>query len=331
MNTSAMIRHISTRMAADQVPPGDPNRGVANNVRTIIGVSVFSIFLATSSVAARLIFRRTSKLPWMLDDYAIILAALISNANAAAYLWALRYGFGKHIYVLDPLTLVSFFKTVFAIFILYGASMTCVKLSVLSFYGRIFPRNNFRTRLLLLVVFSIIWWILITLVSVFECIPVQKQWNAQIPGKCIPYLQLFIAIQVLNIVLNTAILALPISAITKLQMSRLNKISVAATFGLGGLSIVFGIIRLAILVEDMHQTDITFATPTATWSLIEPSFEIFCACLPCMTPLLKAGRKVIKTSSSFRSGGWAQQTTRKPTGKPKTGGSSGNGDYIELG
>jgi hypothetical protein len=34
--------------------------------------------------------------------------------------------------------------------------------------------------------------------------------------------------------------------------------------------------------------------------LIEPAFEIFCACLPCMTPVLKAGRYLAQKSSSLR-------------------------------
>jgi hypothetical protein len=39
------------------------------------------------------------------------------------------------------------------------------------------------------------------------------------------------------------------------------------------------------------------ATPTASWSLVEPAFEIFCACLPCFTPVLKLGRWVSKTAT----------------------------------
>jgi hypothetical protein len=236
-----LLRQLMSEIAARQaggggaLPPGDPNEGVAENVRTIIGVSVFSIVLATSSVVARLIFRKTSKIPWLSDDYFIVIAAIFSNADAACYLWDLRYGFGHHIYMLDGPTLVTFFKIVFATFILYGAAVTFVKFSVLAFYSRIFPRNNFKTWLVTLAISSGLWWILITLVSIFQCNPVQKAWDNEVEGTCIPYLNLFIAIQVLNIVLDIAILVLPISTVLKLQMSRANKISAAATFGLGGL------------------------------------------------------------------------------------------------
>lgn len=230
---SSLIQTIVARAAG----PVDPNAGVAENRRTIIGVSVFSVILATAPVIARLIFRRTSKLQWLADDYLIIVAALVSNANAACYLWDLRYGFGEHVYIVaqDPTKLVNFFKVVFATFILYGTSVSFVKFSVLAFYDRIFPRNNFKKWLYTLGVLSVIWWILITLVSIFECNPIAKSWNAELEGTCIPYLDLFIGIQMANILLDIAILVLPISAVMKLQMGRSNKISVAGTFALGGL------------------------------------------------------------------------------------------------
>lgn len=120
-------------------------------------------------------------------------------------------------------------------FILYGTSVTLVKLSVLAFYDRIFPRNNFKKWLYTFWVLSALWWILITLVSIFECNPVAKAWDNSLQGTCIPYLDLFIGIQAANIVLDIGILALPISAVSKIQMSRSNKISVAGTFALGGL------------------------------------------------------------------------------------------------
>jgi hypothetical protein len=229
---TALMQKFSGRDVAE-----DPNSGVANNKATLIGVSVFVIVLSTASVAARLIFRRASKLQWLADDYLIIIAAFFCCADAALYLVDLRYGFGEHIFVVaeDPTRLVNFFKVVFATFILYGAAVTFVKFSVLAFYQRIFPRNNFRKWLYTLGALSAVWWLLITLVSVFQCDPVAKAWNNELEGYCHNYLHLFIGIQVANILLDIAILVLPISAVMKLQMARANKISVAGTFALGGL------------------------------------------------------------------------------------------------
>lgn len=51
---------------------------------------------------------------------------------------------------------------------------------------------------------------------------------------------------------------------------------------------------------------------TASWSLIEPAFEIFVACFPCMAPILRASRRLVGLSSSLRAGS-------KPTNGSSTG------------
>jgi len=131
-----------------------------------------------------------------------------------------------------------------------------IKLSVLLFYHRVFGRK-YRTWLIVLATLSIIWWIVISLASAFQCTPVAKSWNPELPGKCIPYLNIFIGIQCTNIALDIAILVLLISAVVKLQMSTAKKYSVGGTFGLGGLSIVFAAVRLYILIRDQNQTDVS--------------------------------------------------------------------------
>lgn len=154
---------------------------------------------------------------------------------------------------MNPADLVTFFKVlhqrsvslkitskhlaqiVFATFILYGFAVTAVKVGVLYFYRRIFPGADLKIWLMVLGALSLIWFILITLISVFQCMPVQKAWEAELPGYCIPYLDIFIGMQVANIVLDIAILCLPITTVLKLHMTVSTKISVAGTFGLGGL------------------------------------------------------------------------------------------------
>lgn len=135
--------------------------------------------------------------------------------------------------------------------------MTGVKISVLLFYRRMFPTHTLKRWLIFLGVLSVIWFLLIILISIFQCMPVQRAWDTTVEGKCIPYLNIFIGIQAANIVLDTAVLCLPISAVMSLQMAKSVRFTVAGIFGLGGLSIVFAIVRLVVLVKDRTQTDIT--------------------------------------------------------------------------
>ena len=63
-----------------ELPPGfDPMAGVQENRQLILGVSIFSIILATAPVIGRLSSRKGSKLPWKADDYLIIIATVSSR------------------------------------------------------------------------------------------------------------------------------------------------------------------------------------------------------------------------------------------------------------
>lgn len=230
---SAVLAHAFTARQEPMAAPTEQH-DYPTRVPEIIGVSVFSIILASAPVLARLFFRHSSKLPLLWDDWLIIIAAVLAIADASLYLVCLRHGFGRKMETLTPETLVSFFELVWATFLLYGAAVSFVKFSVLAFYHRIFPRS-FPKTLVVLTVISALWWILITLITIFQCIPIQKNWDDRVEGACLNYLNVYIAIQVLNIVLDAAILVLPIRAVAKLQMARANKISVAGTFALGGL------------------------------------------------------------------------------------------------
>lgn len=191
-------------------------------------------------------------------------------------------------YVVSPTILpLTLDQIVYSTFMLYGGAVAAVKFSVLSFYHRTFPVQNFKKWLYLYGTLNIVWFILISCFSTFQCDPVPKLWDDSIPGKCLNYLHVFLGIQAANIALDIGILVLPIRAVLKLQISKPKKIGVTVVFALGGMSVILAIIRLAVLIRDQWQTDITFGTDTALWSLVEPAFQIFCACLPCLIPFFK--------------------------------------------
>ena len=83
--------------------------------------------------------------------------------------------------------------------------------------------------------FVIAWGIANNLLSLFQCTPIHKAWDIEQPGHCYDAYTITKTIQSLNIVLDVVILALPISAISQLQMSRGRKASVIVIFLLGGL------------------------------------------------------------------------------------------------
>ena len=71
--------------------------------------------------------------------------------------------------------------------------------------------------------------------AAFQCRPIKKAWLPLTPGHCIPTLGLIIGLQAANTFLDIVILALPVYAVSQLQMSLAKKISVAGIFLLGAL------------------------------------------------------------------------------------------------
>ncbi|KAL8782767.1 MAG: hypothetical protein Q9195_009572 [Heterodermia aff. obscurata] len=184
---------------------------------------------------------------------------------------------------------------------MYGLSMTAIKLSILLFYRRVFSTPQFRKPLYAVGVLVIAWLFANNFGAAFQCIPPDKYWNQEKAGHCYNLLKFVQAMQISNILLDAIILALPVSAVLRLQMSFLRKLGVLAIFLSGGLSIIIAIVRLTVLLNE-NLEDVTYSTGKASWTVVEPAIEVLSACLPTMAPLVKLNRHLPpKVRDSLRS------------------------------
>lgn len=105
--------------------------------------------------------------------------------------------------------------------------------AVLFLYHRIFPSRTFRNVLLAVgaIVFS--WAMSAFFPSIFSCYPIEKTWDSTIPGRCIDYGIVTLAIGILNVIMDFAILGLPMPLVWKLRMSTRRKAYLSAIFGVG--------------------------------------------------------------------------------------------------
>lgn len=117
--------------------------------------------------------------------------------------------------------------------------LTCVKLSVLVWFWSIFAPHNSDIRLPMVAVgvLCVAWGLAALLLVVFQCVPVRAAWDmlAAARARCIPFGNLIVGYELTNMLLDVAILALPIRALFRLRMSLSRKITVAFIFCLGGL------------------------------------------------------------------------------------------------
>ena len=72
-----------------------------------------------------------------------------------------------------------------------------------------------------------------TALSIFQCSPVQKQWDFAVPGHCYSLYGTFIGVTVPNVFIDLLLLILPVPMLWKLQIKTTKKLALTANFLLG--------------------------------------------------------------------------------------------------
>lgn len=127
----------------------------------------------------------------------------------------------------------------YAFQIIYGFALVTARLSILSFYHRLFPRESaprwWRTCLYIVTFFVIGWFIAGLCCVTFICTPISYYWTRTGNGHCINEMAVMYLSAAITIVADILILLLPLPVIWNLHMRRSKKIGVMTIFLLGGL------------------------------------------------------------------------------------------------
>ena len=79
----------------------------------------------------------------------------------------------------------------------------------------------------------IAWYIAITVVAVFQCTPVKRQFDYTIPGHCLSFYGTFIGVTVPNFFIDVILLLLPVPMLWNLKIKKAKKVALTANFLLG--------------------------------------------------------------------------------------------------
>lgn len=119
--------------------------------------------------------------------------------------------------------------------ILYGIATAFVKGSILALYHAIFPLTGFRIYVWVLGIINVLGAIVIVLVTVLQCQPLEKLWNPMVQGGyCIDFSNFSLFNVAYNFVLDILILLAPLPLVKNLNLSRRKKILLGLNFALGG-------------------------------------------------------------------------------------------------
>jgi hypothetical protein len=118
---------------------------------------------------------------------------------------------------------------------LYVITLGLVKISLVVFYLQVFEDRRFRIVSWIVIGFISLSTIIIQLLTVFACTPVQSFWDRDIKGQCLDVGAIGFANSALAITQDLIILIMPMPSLWGLQMKRWRKIAVAFMFAVGAL------------------------------------------------------------------------------------------------
>ena len=127
----------------------------------------------------------------------------------------------------------------FAFQLLYGSAITIIKLSILLFYCRLFPKESTsrRWRVSVYTIAGVCIAFLITgaPATIFQCRPISFAWTRKGNGKCYNQLAFLYYAQAFMVATDIFILCLPIPIVWNLRLRKSKKIGVLGIFLLGSL------------------------------------------------------------------------------------------------
>jgi hypothetical protein len=119
--------------------------------------------------------------------------------------------------------------------LLYALSLGFSKLAILCFYWRLFSVSNIRPGIYVLQGSTIIWLVIRTVMTIFHCTPVDAYWNLNIQGAVcrIDPGKFMFGTTLVHLLLEIAVLFLPVFQVATLQLRLGQKIAVVAMFMFG--------------------------------------------------------------------------------------------------
>ncbi|KAF2132986.1 hypothetical protein P153DRAFT_309877 [Dothidotthia symphoricarpi CBS 119687] len=194
------------------------------------------------------------------------------------------HGLGKDVWNVPPEDIYIFSRGLYALIIAYYLQIALIKLSLLLFLLRIFPRTATKNLIRATMVFDILFGISFALAATFTCTPISffwTLWDGEHSGKCLDINLMGWINAGVSIGLDVWMLALPLFEVFCLQLSWQRKLSAAFMFFVGTFVTIVSIFRLRFLVDFGSSLNPTWtATNVVLASIIEVNAGIICVCLP---------------------------------------------------
>ena len=197
-------------------------------------------------------------------------------------------GAGRHTVVAvieHPENLVPFAKTTLSAGVIYNSPLFCTKVSILLLYYRLFPSKRFKWVCIAVGIFVGAYSITAIMTNIFQCVPVQSNWDTSITPHCVNLGVELVVVSSLNVLTDAIILVLPMPFIWKLNMDVRRKLQLTGLFLMGSFVVVVSIIRVTYVSQVSFSDGFWVNSLPTVWSIVENCLAIVAACLPVMRPV----------------------------------------------
>ncbi|KAG9231354.1 hypothetical protein BJ875DRAFT_122812 [Amylocarpus encephaloides] len=274
---------VASSIFHDQVCVGYPAQLRSNEIilNTAIQVSVTLGFVVLRIISRRMV---TTELDW--DDWAVLIATILTAPITAIVIFNANHGFGKHFWDIPTKDIYLIRKLYYVCQLLYVLNLASAKFSILFLYRRVFVGTRFLLIVKITIIFMALYTFAFLMVVSFQCIPIYSIWTASTPAKCINTKALVYTGAALSIVEDLVIMFLPVIELKGLNLDKKKKVGLTILFASGSLACVTSMVRLKYIVNYGNSVDSTWDNvDVVIWSNIETYAALICACLVCMRPL----------------------------------------------
>ncbi|KAI1877510.1 hypothetical protein JX265_003518 [Neoarthrinium moseri] len=212
---------------------------------TIEIVGIVLGVLAIISVAARFYVRHSKKAGFKWDDWLILLSIVDMIVTDAVAVYAVSFNpTGPETATIATDTQdydeadQLYTKLTWSLTVVYYFTASSTKLSILLMYHRIFSIDRaLRRQIWALSIIVACYWIGCTVANLTNCIPMKYIWLNSLadPRYCFNYNYYWFAAGMIEALIDTLILILPIKAILGLQVTVRQRLAVISIFMLGAL------------------------------------------------------------------------------------------------
>ncbi|KAF5690532.1 integral membrane protein [Fusarium globosum] len=225
------------------------------------------------ALVLRIKARRMTKMGVGYDDALSIAAWFVALGYAILLVvWTTCYYMGRKIghFPEDKIDhiLEKSHEILFASEILYSWSIFLSKMSVLTFYRRIFQFSSIRVPIIILMAY----------------------WDKSIDGKCMDNIgQYYLGTDLTHCLMDFIILALPLFEVVRMKLILGQKIAVIGIFSLGslvGIASIFQIVEAQKYTSNSREFPYDFSL-AMVWANVEVHLAVFTSCLALLRPIFR--------------------------------------------